>query len=80
MPRDFFAHLLRRRDRRERPQPSPLTSGDDRPLNQDLPVRWCEGGLGLLYDRILTKRVQRGPVPTHVAMIMDGNRRFALEL
>jgi len=41
-------------------------------------VRWFEGGFGLLYDRLLTHRVQHGPVPTHVAIIMDGNRRFAL--
>jgi len=41
-------------------------------------VHWFEGGFGLLYDRMLTKRVQHGPIPTHVAIIMDGNRRFAL--
>jgi tritrans,polycis-undecaprenyl-diphosphate synthase [geranylgeranyl-diphosphate specific] len=77
MAQDVFAHL-RRGDRRETPQPDPLTPGGKRPLDQDLPVHWFEGGLGLLYDRLLIKRVQHGPVPTHVAIIMDGNRRFAL--
>ena len=56
---------------------APLHRGD-RPRNHDLPVHWFEGGLGLLYDRLLTTRVQHGPVPTHVAIIMDGNRRLAL--
>ena len=51
--------------------------GDPQPA-QDMKVRWFEGGFGLLYDRLLTTRVQHGPVPTHVAIIMDGNRRFAL--
>ena len=77
MAQEFFAHL-RRGARRATPQPSPLTPGGERPLDQDLPVHWFEGGLGLLYDLMLTKRVQHGPVPTHVAIIMDGNRRFAL--
>jgi tritrans,polycis-undecaprenyl-diphosphate synthase [geranylgeranyl-diphosphate specific] len=77
MAQDVFAHF-RRGERHETPQPSPLTPGGDRPLDQDLPVHWFEGGLGLLYDHLLTKRVQHGPVPTHVAIIMDGNRRFAL--
>src|SRR5215470_5731747 len=54
------------------------TTGGDLLANQPMLVRWCEGGFGLLYDRMLTKRVQHGPVPTHVAIIMDGNRRFAL--
>jgi undecaprenyl pyrophosphate synthase len=54
------------------------TPGGDLLPNQPMLVRWCEGGFGLLYDRLLTKRVQHGPVPTHVAIIMDGNRRFAL--
>ena len=51
--------------------------GDLQP-DQAMQVRWFEGGFGLLYDRLLTTRVQHGPVPTHVAIIMDGNRRFAL--
>ncbi len=54
------------------------TTGGDLQPDQDVQVRWFEGGFGLLYDRMLTKRVQHGPVPTHVAIIMDGNRRFAL--
>jgi tritrans,polycis-undecaprenyl-diphosphate synthase [geranylgeranyl-diphosphate specific] len=77
MAQKFFAHL-RRGDRRATPQLYPQPPGGDRPLDQDLPAHWFEGGLGLLYDRLLTKRMQHGPVPTHVAIIMDGNRRFAL--
>lgn len=42
------------------------------------PVRWFEGGLGLLYDRLLSRNVRRDLLPTHVAIVMDGNRRFAL--
>ena len=76
MAQEFFAYL--RRGARRAPPPSPLTPGGERPRHQDLPVHWFEGGLGLLYDRMLTKRVQHGPVPTHVAIVMDGNRRFAL--
>ena len=53
------------------------TWGDLQP-DQAMQARWFEGGFGLLYDRLLTQRVQHGPVPTHVAIIMDGNRRFAL--
>ena len=41
-------------------------------------VHWFEGGLGLLYDRLLSRKVRRHPLPTHVAIVMDGNRRFAL--
>ena len=77
MAQECFAHL-RRGARRATPQPSPLPPGGERPRDPDRPVHWCEGGLGLLYDLMLTKRVQHGPVPTHVAIIMDGNRRFAL--
>jgi tritrans,polycis-undecaprenyl-diphosphate synthase [geranylgeranyl-diphosphate specific] len=40
-------------------------------------VRWFEGGLGLLYDRLLARNVRRDLLPTHVAIVMDGNRRFA---
>ena len=42
------------------------------------PVHWFEGGLGLLYDRLLSRNVRRDLLPTHVAIVMDGNRRFAL--
>lgn len=41
-------------------------------------VRWFEGGVGLLYDRLLSRNVQRDLLPGHVAIVMDGNRRFAL--
>ena len=41
------------------------------------PVRWFEGGFGLLYDRLLSRQVRRDRLPTHVAIVMDGNRRFA---
>lgn len=50
----------------------------DLPPEPDIKPRWFDGGFGLLYDRLLTNRVQQGPIPTHVAIIMDGNRRFAL--
>ena len=42
------------------------------------PVHWFEGGLGLLYDRLLSRNVRRDLLPAHVAIVMDGNRRFAL--
>src|SRR5215470_11458757 len=58
--------------------PCTRTTGGALQPNQRMKVRWFEDGLGLLYDRLLTKRVQHGPLPTHVAIIMDGNRRFAL--
>lgn len=32
------------------------------------------------YEKRLLKEVQEGPVPRHIAIIMDGNRRFAKEL
>jgi len=32
------------------------------------------------YERRLLKQVQDSPVPEHVAIIMDGNRRFAEEI
>ena len=63
----------------------PLPKGTTRPpATQNVgtetaePVRWFEGGLGLLYDRLLSRNVQRDPLPGHVAIVMDGNRRFAL--
>ena len=63
----------------------PLPKGTTRPSAADNvgtetaePVRWFEGGLGLLYDRLLSRNVQRDLLPDHVAIVMDGNRRFAL--
>ncbi len=32
------------------------------------------------YEKALLKEVLRGPIPHHIAIIMDGNRRFAKEL
>jgi tritrans,polycis-undecaprenyl-diphosphate synthase [geranylgeranyl-diphosphate specific] len=32
------------------------------------------------YERRLLHQVKQGPVPNHVAIIMDGNRRFAREI
>ena len=77
MAQNVFAHLLRG-DRRDPPQRGTRTPGGECPSDQDMQVHWFEGGFGRLYDRMLTAQVQHGPVPTHVAIIMDGNRRFAL--
>ena len=44
----------------------------------EVKVHWFEAGFGLIYDRYLAKQVKQGPLPTHVAIVMDGNRRFAL--
>ncbi|MDR3075320.1 MAG: di-trans,poly-cis-decaprenylcistransferase [Candidatus Methanoplasma sp.] len=32
------------------------------------------------YERDLTRKILEGPMPKHIAMIMDGNRRYAAEL
>ncbi len=32
------------------------------------------------YEKSLLKEVKEGPIPKHIAIIMDGNRRFAREL
>jgi tritrans,polycis-undecaprenyl-diphosphate synthase [geranylgeranyl-diphosphate specific] len=32
------------------------------------------------YEQLLTNEIQDGPIPAHIAIIMDGNRRFANKL
>ena len=32
------------------------------------------------YHRLLVKMIQHGPIPRHIAFIMDGNRRYAKDL
>lgn len=34
-------------------------------------------GLYKLYERLLESEVRKGPIPAHIAIIMDGNRRWA---
>ncbi len=36
-------------------------------------------GIEALYEKMLTEEVKEGPLPKHIAVIMDGNRRWALE-
>jgi len=33
-----------------------------------------------IYERKLEKQLRKGPIPQHIAIIMDGNRRYAREL
>jgi short-chain Z-isoprenyl diphosphate synthase len=42
--------------------------------------QWWNGGLYWLYERVLWRQVRAGPVPRHLGIIMDGNRRFARAL
>ena len=32
------------------------------------------------YNRRLLEKLQKGPLPRHVGVILDGNRRFAREM
>ncbi|NKQ39478.1 MAG: di-trans,poly-cis-decaprenylcistransferase [Methanosarcinales archaeon] len=34
----------------------------------------------LIYERLLAQEILNGPVPPHIAIIMDGNRRFAKQI
>jgi len=45
-----------------------------------VPLRRLAGPLYSIYERRLTRTLRRGPVPHHLAVIMDGNRRFAARL
>ena len=42
-------------------------------LQTSAPVTW----LSLHLEDLLMQRLRRGPVPKHLAFVMDGNRRFA---
>jgi short-chain Z-isoprenyl diphosphate synthase len=36
--------------------------------------------LYFLYDRLLAKEIKQGQIPTHLGLILDGNRRYAREM
>jgi len=52
----------------------PEASGERRPTNL---AQAIAGAYRKEAERQLLRRVRRGPVPRHLAIIMDGNRRFA---
>lgn len=39
--------------------------------------RWLEKTVFRAYERMLTREVSSGLIPNHIAIIMDGNRRYA---
>ena len=36
-------------------------------------------GVGSFYERILSNKIEKGPIPAHIGIILDGNRRWAEE-
>lgn len=68
------------------PEGDKAVFGDDEELVFDVEngrvakIRFFEAGLGRFYDRRLYQKVREGPIPRHIAIIMDGNRRFALDM
>jgi tritrans,polycis-undecaprenyl-diphosphate synthase [geranylgeranyl-diphosphate specific] len=52
----------------------PLQRGDD-----DMIREWAVGAVERVHERLLRREIDADAVPTHVAIIQDGNRRFARE-
>jgi len=36
--------------------------------------------LYFVYERLLSREIKQGPIPTHLGLILDGNRRYAREM
>ena len=36
--------------------------------------------LYFIYEKLLSREIKQGPIPTHLGLILDGNRRFAREM
>jgi short-chain Z-isoprenyl diphosphate synthase len=36
--------------------------------------------LYFIYERLLSREIKQGPIPTHLGLILDGNRRYAREM
>jgi tritrans,polycis-undecaprenyl-diphosphate synthase [geranylgeranyl-diphosphate specific] len=66
------------RVRRDQPPRPAFPKGAGPQPERAVKVHWFEGGFGLLYDLYLTQQVKKSRPPIHVAIVMDGNRRFAL--
>ena len=49
-----------------------------KPLSNWIQVNSVTSPIGKLYTNHLTRQITKRPLPKHVAMILDGNRRFAL--
>jgi short-chain Z-isoprenyl diphosphate synthase len=39
-----------------------------------------KGFLYFVYERLLSREIKQGPIPTHLGLILDGNRRYAREM
>ncbi|MEA2780104.1 MAG: short-chain Z-isoprenyl diphosphate synthase [Rhodospirillaceae bacterium] len=59
------------------PQPAPATNADVGIMPADALRRAAVWAIYGLYERHLLWHVRRAPVPRHVGLILDGNRRFA---
>ncbi len=57
-----------------------MSTPRSRPDHRVTAWRWWNRGLYWLYERRLLAQVRDGPVPHHLGIIMDGNRRFARAL